>query len=65
MEVERLQSAKVFGKYADVGEVGENVCGVGCFAGPRPEEKKMGKVVSITEGFPPVKNLALERAGVG
>ena len=29
MEVERLQSAKVFGEYADVGEVGENVCGVG------------------------------------
>ena len=29
MEVERLQSAKIFGEYADIGEVGENVCGVG------------------------------------
>ena len=25
------------------------------FAGSRPEEKKMGEVVSITMGFPPVK----------
>ena len=28
---------------------------IGCFAGSRPEEKKMGKVVRVTEGFPPVK----------
>ena len=28
---------------------------IGCFAVSRPEEKKMGEVVSITMGFPPIK----------